>query len=164
MVGADAYASWDDIYVDNAVRVYRLLYAKVGNRTDAEDLTTEVFLAAYGPLRVDASRGEVRAYLAATARSVLARYWRARLGAEVTHIEADVAARELDDDPPPSKAPNLAREVLAPLPERHRLVVELRMEDRGIEEIAMRLGCSRRSIERILHECRERLASFLMQP
>src|SRR5579864_1386019 len=44
-VDGDAYASWDDIYTDNVVRLYRLIYAKVGNRADAEDLTTEVFLA-----------------------------------------------------------------------------------------------------------------------
>jgi RNA polymerase sigma-70 factor, ECF subfamily len=143
VVGADTYANWDEIYVDNVVRVYRLLYAKIGNRADAEDLTTEVFLAAYGPLRVDASRGEVRAYLAATARTALARFWRARLGAEVTHIETDVAARELDDDPAPSAAPNRAREVLAPLPERHRRILELRfLEGRSVREAAHEMGIS----------------------
>jgi RNA polymerase sigma-70 factor (ECF subfamily) len=143
VVGPDSYGSWDEIYVDNVVRVYRLLYAKVGNRTDAEDLTTEVFLAAYGPLRVDASRGEVRAYLALTARSALARHWRARLGVEVTHIDADVAARELDDDPSPSAAPTRAREVLAPLPERHRRILELRfLEGRSVREAAREMGIS----------------------
>jgi RNA polymerase sigma-70 factor (ECF subfamily) len=143
IVGPDSYANWDEIYVDNVVRVYRLLYAKVGNRADAEDLTTEVFLAAYGPLRVDASRGEVRAYLAATARSALARHWRARLGAEVTHIDVDVAARELDDDPAPSAPPNRAREVLAPLPERHRRILELRfLEGRSVREAAHEMGIS----------------------
>ena len=137
----DSYANWDEIYVDNVVRVYRLLYAKVGNRADAEDLTTEVFLAAYGPLRVDASRGEVRAYLAATVRTALARHWRARLGVEVTRIDADIAARELDDDPAPSAAPNRAREVLAALPERHRRVLELRfLEGRSVREAAHEMG------------------------
>jgi RNA polymerase sigma factor (sigma-70 family) len=143
VVGADSYANWDEIYVDNVVRVYRLLYAKVGNRADAEDLTTEVFLAAYGPLRVDASRGEVRAYLAATARTALARHWRARLGAEVTHLDTDVAARELDADPPPSAAPNRARDVLAPLPERHRRILELRfLEGRSVRDAAREMGIS----------------------
>ena len=55
-VADDAYHDWDEIYLDNVVRVYRLLYAKVGNRADTEDLTTEVFLAAYRPLRINASR------------------------------------------------------------------------------------------------------------
>ena len=62
--------------MNNVERVYRLMFAKVGNRPDAEDLTTEVFLAALRPLRVSASVGEVRAYLLATARTVLAAHWR----------------------------------------------------------------------------------------
>ena len=39
---------------------------------DAEDLTAEVFLAALKPLKITASKAEVRAYLRATARTVLA--------------------------------------------------------------------------------------------
>jgi RNA polymerase sigma-70 factor (ECF subfamily) len=143
VVGPDNYADWDEIYVDNVVRVYRLLYNKVGNRADAEDLTTEVFLAAYGPLRVDASRGEVRAYLAATARSALARHWRTRLGVEVTHIVEDVAAEQLGTEPASSVAPNRVREVLAALPERHRRVLELRfLEGRSVRDVAHELGVS----------------------
>lgn len=65
LVGEDTYPNWEAIYEDNVDRVYRLLYAKVGNAPDAEDLTTEVFLAALGPLRAGASVGEVRAYLLA---------------------------------------------------------------------------------------------------
>jgi RNA polymerase sigma-70 factor (ECF subfamily) len=143
VVGPDSYANWDEIYVDNVVRVYRLLYAKVANRADAEDLTTEVFLAAYGPLRTEASRGEVRAYLAATCRTALARYWRTRLGVEVTHIEADVPAEQLDDDPQPSAAPHRIQQLLAALPERHRRILQLRfLEARSVRETAHEMGIS----------------------
>ena len=44
-----AYPDWDAIYADNVGRIYRLMFAKVGNRPDAEDLTAEVFLAAPRP-------------------------------------------------------------------------------------------------------------------
>jgi RNA polymerase sigma-70 factor (ECF subfamily) len=143
VVGPDSYANWDDIYVDNVVRVYRLLYTKVGNRADAEDLTTEVFLAAFGPLRVSASRGEVRAYLAATARTVLASHWRRRLGIEVTRIDPDVAAQALNYEPATSVAPARIRTLLAGLPERHRRILELRfLEGRTVREAAHELGIS----------------------
>jgi len=62
-VNGERYADWEVIYQDNAMCVYRMLYAKVGNRPDAEDLTDEVFLAALQPLRVSATAPEVRAYL-----------------------------------------------------------------------------------------------------
>src|SRR5579862_5328006 len=86
-VDTDRYADWEEIYSDNVVRIYRMMYAKVGNRRDAEDLTADVFLAALRPLRLGASRSAVRGYLAATARSTLANYWRSRFCAEATRIE-----------------------------------------------------------------------------
>jgi hypothetical protein len=127
-----------EIYVDNVVWIYRLLYSKVGNRPDAEDLTTEVFLAALGPLRRTATRVQVRAYLAATARTVLAGYWRRRLGVQVTNIDPELAVSELDDPSTRSLAPARARAVLATLPERHRRVLELRFSKR--DRFARQLG------------------------
>src|SRR5690348_18037088 len=70
------------------------MFLKVGNRPDAEDLTTEVFLTALGPLRASASVGEVRAYLLATARTVLASHWRRHYGAEITTIDLTVDRSE----------------------------------------------------------------------
>jgi DNA-directed RNA polymerase specialized sigma24 family protein len=108
VVGEDVYPDWDAIYLDNVTRIYRLMYAKVGNRPDAEDLTAEVFVAALGPLRVSASRGEVRGYLVATARTVLAGYWRRRLGVEVTTIDPDAELRGLDEPDRASRRPQVA--------------------------------------------------------
>jgi RNA polymerase sigma factor (sigma-70 family) len=126
VVGEDVYADWDAIYLDNVTRIYRVMYGKVGNRPDAEDLTAEVFVAALGPLRVSASRGEVRGYLLATARTVLAGYWRRRLGVEVTAIDPDAELPGVDESSGPSQAPERARRVLGSLPERYRRILELR--------------------------------------
>jgi RNA polymerase sigma factor (sigma-70 family) len=143
LIGSASYADWDEVYVDNVVWIYRLLFSRVGNRPDAEDLTTEVFMAALGPLRITATRVEVRAYLAATARTVLAGYWRGRLGVEVTVIDPEMAVTEPDDPSTPSLAPTRARAVLATLPERHRRVLELRfLEARSVRETAREMGIS----------------------
>jgi hypothetical protein len=69
-VGPDAYPNWDAIYLDNVERLYRIMYARVGNR-DAEDLTAGVPRSTPAT-RASASVGEIRAYLLATARTVLA--------------------------------------------------------------------------------------------
>ena len=76
VVDGEFYPDWEAVYRDNVDRVYRLMFAKVGNRPDAEDLTAEVFVAALRPLRVSASVAEVRSYLLTTARTVLAGHWR----------------------------------------------------------------------------------------
>src|SRR6476469_8854958 len=114
-VGPYSYPSWDAIYLDNVERLYRMLYGRVGNRADAEDLTAEVFQAALKPLRTSASVGEVRSYLLATARTVLASHWRRHYGTEITTIDVGVDRAALDEPPSESEAPNRVREVLVEL-------------------------------------------------
>src|SRR5580692_6617969 len=121
VVDTDAYADWESVYRDNVDRLYRLMYARVGNRPDAEDLTSEVFRTALGPLRLASSKGEVRSYLLTTARTVLASHWRRTLGLPVTSIdpESDLAAlAEPSKIADPSDAPQRAGKILAALPDR----------------------------------------------
>jgi RNA polymerase sigma factor (sigma-70 family) len=137
----DGYTDWEAVYQDNAGWVYRTLFARVGNRADAEDLTTEVFLAALRPLRLTASVGEVRAYLRATARTVLAAHWRETLGREITSID--------DIEQPPeseeaiSTAPQRVAHVLERLPDNYRRILESRfLQANSIKEAAAELGIS----------------------
>lgn len=136
------YRDWQAVYQDNATWVYRTLYARVGNRADAEDLTAEVFLAAMGPLRISASVPEVRAYLRATARTVLAAHWRATLGREITSIDdIDVAAPDSEESI--STAPKRVAAALAALPDHYRRILELRfLQGRSIKDSASELGVS----------------------
>lgn len=137
----ERYPTWEAVYQDNATWVYRTIFARVGNRADAEDLTAEVFLAALRPLRLTASVGEVRAYLRATARTVLAAHWRATLGREITSIEDIEAPPESEDAV--STAPQRVAEVLDALPDQYRRILELRfLQGRSVKESAAHLGVS----------------------
>jgi len=138
VVGSETYPDWETIYLDNVQRLYRLMYSRVGNRPDAEDLTSEVFMAALGPLRTTASKPEVRAYLIATARTVLAGYWRRKLGREATSIDVDAATQFMDDaPPPPDDSDDRAGRVLDRLPERYRRILELRfLQSMSLKEVA----------------------------
>ncbi len=139
----DTYADWDEIYTDNVQWLYRMLYTKVGNRPDAEDLTTEVFLAAMRPLRLTASRMEVRGYLGVTAQSKLASYWRRRIGAEAARIELAAGLRLVDHPQVDSDAGVRARRLLDGLPERYRQILELRFFDMlSVKEAAASMDIS----------------------
>jgi RNA polymerase sigma-70 factor (ECF subfamily) len=141
VVTEDSYGDWEAVYNDNVGRVYRMMFAKVGNRPDAEDLTAEVFVTALRPLRLSASAGEVRAYLSATVRTVLAAYWRRTLGREITRLEEDWALTEPVTDAGDSGAAARAEAILAELPERYRRILHLRfIGSCSLKEAAKELG------------------------
>ena len=146
MLDNDTYANWESVYADNIDLLYRLIYAKVGNRADAEDLTSEVFRTALRPLRLDVSKGEVRSYLLTTAKTVLASHWRRTLGVSLTSIDAEsdrLALIELGQTDLPSDAPKRAQRILAALPERYRRILELRfLEACTIKEAAHAMNVS----------------------
>lgn len=142
LVPDSRYPDWESVYRDNVTWVYRTIFARVGNRADAEDLTAEVFLAALRPLRVSASVPEVRAYLRTTARTVLAAHWRATLGREITSID-DAALAAPDTEEAISTAPQRVHEVLEALPDHYRQILELRfLHGRSIKDSATELGVS----------------------
>jgi RNA polymerase sigma-70 factor (ECF subfamily) len=127
LIQSETYPDWDSIYADNVTRIYALMYRKVGNRPDAEDLTSQVFLNALKPLGITRTVREVRAYLHATARTVLAEHWRSTLGVAVTTIEGDLPgpAEDTDDDGNADARVKL-NAILSELPPRQRQILTLR--------------------------------------
>jgi RNA polymerase sigma-70 factor (ECF subfamily) len=63
-------------FQENAAKIYRFIYAKVGNQETAEDLTSEVFLKATRWLAQDRSAESIRAWLYTVACGTIADYWR----------------------------------------------------------------------------------------
>lgn len=167
LVGDDMYPDWQAVYQDNVDRVYAMMFAKVGNRADAEDLTAEVFLAALGPLRVSASVGEVRAYLSATARTVLAGHWRRHYGREVTILAemADLPAPSADEeDSAGSSGATIARaaDMLAGLPEKYSQVLRLRfLQGYSIRDTASEMGISVANAKVLQHRALRRAAQLI---
>src|SRR5262250_2694526 len=80
-----------DTAVDELELVYAFIYARVGNRADAEDLTQQVALKAIPRLRENAPPSAIRGYLFATARSVLGAFWSVRLGLSESELREDLA-------------------------------------------------------------------------
>jgi RNA polymerase sigma factor (sigma-70 family) len=159
-VTGEAYADWEVVYRDNIGRVYALMFVKVGNRADAEDLTAEVFVAALRPLQLPAPVAGVRAYLLATSRTVLARYWRRRLGQQVTEL-ADDYPGELPAAEAESHAAGQAERILAALPDRYRRILQLRFIDAcSVAEAAKALGISVANAKVLQHRALRRAADI----
>jgi RNA polymerase sigma-70 factor (ECF subfamily) len=152
---------WERVYRENVISIYRLMYAKVGNRADAEDLTSQVFLAALPHLRVGASSSEAHGYLVATARTVLADHWRRRLGVPVTVIDDNL---EVPQEPAPQLAQDhlpRIRRLLSRLPANYRRILELRfLEQHSVREAAAALGMSTANARVLQHRALRRAAEL----
>jgi RNA polymerase sigma factor (sigma-70 family) len=133
-------SAWEAAYRENVVPVYRYVHARTGNRPDAEDVTASVFLRALPRLRAGASAGEVRAYLYATARTVLADHW-------ARHYSVELGLP--DEHPAPSEEAAgdggvvRATAILAQLPSNYREVLELRfLRGYSVRETARTMNVS----------------------
>ena len=164
VVNAESYPDWEAVYRDNVDRIYRLMFTKVGNRADAEDLTAEVFLAALRPMRVSATVGEVRAYLTATARTVLAGHWRRTLGREITSIPEQ--PEPADPATPKEESTEIGvaaqvENVLDQLPEQYQRILRLRfLEGYSVREAAAELGVSVANAKVLQHRALRRAAQL----
>ena len=131
-------ASATEIALDELELVYAFIYARVGNRADAEDLTQQVALKAIPRLRQGAPASAIRGYLFATARSVLGGFWSTRLGLSEAELRADLAfATPVASGPPSEEGAETVQRILAELSDNYRRVLELRfLHGYSLKEVA----------------------------
>ena len=125
-----------DIALDELEMVYAFIYARVGNRADAEDLTQQVAMKAIPRLRQGAPASAIRGYLFATARSVLGGFWSTRLGLSESELHDDLAMAMPTGEYSEESA-ELAHRILAGLSDNYRRVLELRfLHGYSLKEVA----------------------------
>jgi RNA polymerase sigma-70 factor (ECF subfamily) len=113
---------------ENAARIYRFIYAKVGNREAAEDLTSEVFLKAVRWLAQDRSADSIRAWLYTVARGTIADYWREQSQHPTVPLEDPDGVLFCGTEGPQEvrRTRERAWRILDALPQREREVLRLR--------------------------------------
>ena len=125
-----------DIALDELELVFAFIYARVGNRADAEDLTQQVAMKAIPRLREGAPASAIRGYLFATARSVLGGFWSTRLGLSEAELHEDLALA-VPPAPPSEERADTVQRILAELSDNYRRVLELRfLHGYSLKEVA----------------------------
>ncbi len=129
-----------DIALNELELVYAFIYARVGNRADAEDLTQQVALKAIPRLRQGSAPSAIRGYLFATARSVLGAFWSTRLGLSEAELREDLALATPAFAPSAENAA-LAHDILGRLSGNYRRVLELRfLHGYSLKEVAAEMS------------------------
>ena len=129
-----------DIALDELELVYAFIYARVGNRADAEDLIQQVAMKAIPRLRQGAPASAIRGYLFATARSVLGGFWSTRLGLSEAELREDLALA-VPQAAPSESGVETVQEILAQLSDNYRRVLELRfLHGYSLKEVAAEMN------------------------
>src|SRR5579863_2141159 len=133
-------------YQENLGLIYRYVYSKVGNREEAEDLTSQIFIKAVRG--VDTERGplSIQKWLFQVARTTIADYWRTHYRIVVNSLEALLEAGwegPAEEEPTISSArpEERVQRILQALPEHYREVLNCRfLLNLSIKETALHMG------------------------
>jgi RNA polymerase sigma factor (sigma-70 family) len=138
---AAIYPDWESVYQDNVVGIYQLVFRRVGNAADAEDLAAEVLLNTLKTLRLPAPVHNVRSYLVKTARTVMAEHWRRHYAAQDAAHELKLLPADALGDGPNSKSADRAQRLLGLLPDHFKQILELRfLRGYSVREAAREMG------------------------
>jgi RNA polymerase sigma-70 factor (ECF subfamily) len=141
---------FEQIYDANVVPIYRFIYARVGNRPDAEDLTAQVFTRAVEQLDTERDNPQIVSWLYRVSQNAIADYWRAfyrlpLVGTEQVAPGWEPMAEDGGTAPEPETDANGSRArvqaLLKRLPEHYARVLELRFLQRlTVAETAEKMG------------------------
>lgn len=139
------------VYQEHVGPVYRFLYSRLGNREDAEDLASQVFLKAVRHLDLSRDPLSIRSWLFQLAKTSLADYWREfyktprvplRLVGDIAGAEEEEAVEET------GVAAETLAQVLDQLPDNYRRVLTLRfLENLSIKETAAEMGITEGNVK-----------------
>ncbi len=138
-------AQLEAIFRAHVTDLYRYIYRQVHNAAIAEDLTSAVFLKALRWLQQDRGPESVKGWLYATARSIIADYWREQGRIDLLPLEAaeEEETPLLSDESDEHLRPLQERieRLLDGLPARERDVLTLRyLQGYSAAEIGLVLG------------------------
>lgn len=157
------------LYQEHARAVYRFIYYKVGNREDAEDVTQDVFIAAFAGL--SRFRGEAKFvnWCYEIAKRKIADLWKEKYSMPTVDIEATIGLHTTDE----TVEMSIEREqhdhskiqevhaVLQKLPEHYRTVLEYRfLKNYSIKETAEAMNISVSNAKVLQHRALKKAADL----
>jgi RNA polymerase sigma-70 factor (ECF subfamily) len=127
------------VYEAHVGRVYGFIYSQVGNREEAEDLTSQVFLKVYNSLSRFEGRGSLEGWLFQIARATVNDHWREkyRLPAMPLPEGLEIAENTIPPDFNRASRDQRVQQILDSLPQNYRDVLHYRFLKRcSVKETA----------------------------
>lgn len=153
-------------YQQNLGLIYRYVYSKVGNREEAEDITSQIFMKAVHGL--DSARGTeaMLKWLFQVARTTIADYWRARYRLSTNSLDELLDAgwegpAEANPDVYRGQPAERVQQLLSALPEHYRQVLTCRfLFNLSVKETAFSMGLSEANVKVLQFRALKRAAEI----
>jgi RNA polymerase sigma-70 factor (ECF subfamily) len=140
-------------YQENLNLIYRYVYSKVGNREEAEDLTSQVFIKAVRGVNTERGALSVQKWLFQVARTTIADYWRARYRIATSSLEALLESgwegpAECEEVAIATGPVERVQRLLQALPQHYREVLTCRfLLNLSIRDTALQLGLTEANVK-----------------
>lgn len=155
--------AFEELYDEFQEPIFRFLLGKLPERQDAQDITNEVFLAAWQYLQKKVV-GNVSGYLFTVARAKVANHYRSRATEKQENVEDHAATLEdknaitTPDAMDEKTDMEIVKEALQTLHSEYREIIAMRFFDEmEIPEIARALGKSTGAVSVAIHRARAAL-------
>lgn len=165
-VGGAAVQEFQTLYQENLGLIYRYVYSKVGNREEAEDLTSQIFVKAVRGVDQERGMQSIQKWLFQVARTTIADYWRAYYRISTNSLEELLEAGwEGPADEEPAAASNQPAErvkrILQALPQHYQEVLTCRfLLNLSIKETALSMGLTEANVKVLQFRALKRAADL----
>lgn len=140
-------------YQENLGRIYRFVYSKVGNREEAEDLTSQIFMKAVRGVDTERGAQSMQKWLFQVARTTIADYWRTYYRISTSSLDELLEAgwegpAEEEESAFSTRPADRVQRILAALDERYREVLTCRfLLNLSIRDTATRMGLTEANVK-----------------
>jgi len=162
----DVQEEFQTFYQENLGLIYRYIYSKVGNREEAEDLTSQIFLKAVRGIDAERSPQSMQKWLFQVARTTIADHWRMYYRASVSSLEELLDAGwegpiEEESVPMSTTPSERVQRILRALPEHYREVLTCRfLYNLSIRDTALRMGLTEANVKVLQFRALKRAADL----
>jgi RNA polymerase sigma-70 factor (ECF subfamily) len=159
-------------YQEHIGLIYRYVYSKVGNREEAEDLTSQIFMKAVRAMDTERGTLSMQKWVFQVARTTIADYWRSHYRIATSSLdelldagwEGPAMVEPADDasmDEKRGQPDERVRRILAALPEHYREVLTCRfLLNLSIRETADRMGLTEANVKVLQFRALKRAADL----
>jgi RNA polymerase sigma-70 factor (ECF subfamily) len=162
----DTQQEFQQFYQENLGLIYRYVYNRVGNRDEAEDLTSQIFLKVVSNIDHERSRLSMKKWLYLIARSIIADYWRARYRLPKSSLDELLEAgwegpAEIEVTATSNKAEERVECILQALPEKYREVLKCRfLLKLSVKATALQMGVTEANVKVLQFRALKRAAEL----